>query len=133
MSDPTKPVARTSFLDRRWLRFEHEERVQYGLLEAETVQPGHGDPFTQWTPAGGPLLLASVSLLTPCQPSKLIGLWNELVSRLSREMTLEPGDVITCGTSLGPLPMRPGAHVEIEIAGIGILSNCFVAEPEEAA
>ena len=32
----------------------------------------------------------------------------ELVSRLSQDMTLEPGDVILCGTSLGVLPMKPG-------------------------
>jgi 2-keto-4-pentenoate hydratase/2-oxohepta-3-ene-1,7-dioic acid hydratase in catechol pathway len=258
-----------------WLRFEHEGRAHYGLLEADSVQPGHGDPFTRWTPAGRPLPLAGVTLLTPCQPSKLIGLWKnfhaaavkngwtvpteplyfiktpncylapganivapadydgrvyfeaelgvvigkrckrvsvqaaaeyvlgftcvndvtaldlmhrdasfahwtrakscdtfgpfgpviatgldpaqllvvaridgherqnfpvsdmifsayELVSRLSHDMTLEPGDVISCGTSLGPLPMRPGTHVEIEIAGIGILSNHFVAEPGQA-
>jgi len=254
----------------RWLRFEHEGSVHYGLLEADRVQPGRGDPFTQWSPAGPSLPLASVQLLTPCQPSKLIGLWNnfhaaaakyglaippepfyfikapncylapganivapagydgrvfyegelgvvigkrckgvslaeaaeyvlgftcvndvtalehidrnpsfahwtrgkscdtfgpfgpviatgldpaqlsviaringrerqnfpmsdmifgpyELVSRLSHDMTLEPGDVIACGTSLGPLPMRPGTQVEIEIAGIGILSNRFTS------
>ncbi len=31
-----------------------------------------------------------------------------IVSLLSREMTLEPGDLIACGTSVGALPMRPG-------------------------
>jgi 2-keto-4-pentenoate hydratase/2-oxohepta-3-ene-1,7-dioic acid hydratase in catechol pathway len=46
-----------------------------------------------------------------------------LVSMISREMTLEPGDVITCGTSLGVLPLRPGATVEIVIDGIGVLKN----------
>jgi hypothetical protein len=48
----------------RWLRFEHEGRAHYGLLEAATVQPGHGDPFTQWTPAGEPLPLAGVGILS---------------------------------------------------------------------
>ena len=49
----------------------------------------------------------------------------ELVSRISQDMTLEPGDVISCGTSLGVGSMRPGSTVEIEIAGIGRLSNPF--------
>lgn len=48
-----------------------------------------------------------------------------IVSLLSREMTLEPGDVIACGTSLGALPMRPGMAVEVTIAGIGTLRNSF--------
>ena len=50
---------------------------------------------------------------------------HELVSRLSFDMTLEPGDVILCGTSLGVLPMKPGSVVEIVIDGIGTLRNTF--------
>jgi 2-keto-4-pentenoate hydratase/2-oxohepta-3-ene-1,7-dioic acid hydratase in catechol pathway len=49
----------------------------------------------------------------------------ELVSRLSHDMTLEVGDVILCGTSLGVLPMKPGSTVEIEIDGIGRLVNVY--------
>jgi 2-keto-4-pentenoate hydratase/2-oxohepta-3-ene-1,7-dioic acid hydratase in catechol pathway len=41
-------------------------------------------------------------------------------------MTLEPGDVIACGTSLGALPVKAGTLVEIEIDGIGVLANRFV-------
>jgi 2-keto-4-pentenoate hydratase/2-oxohepta-3-ene-1,7-dioic acid hydratase in catechol pathway len=47
----------------------------------------------------------------------------ELVSRLSQDMTLEPGDVIACGTSLGVLPLKAGTTVEIAIDGIGVLRN----------
>ncbi|HEX9181262.1 MAG TPA: fumarylacetoacetate hydrolase family protein [Burkholderiales bacterium] len=47
----------------------------------------------------------------------------ELVSRISQDMTLEPGDVIACGTSLGVLPLKPGTTVEVAIEGIGVLRN----------
>ena len=50
-----------------------------------------------------------------------------LVSLLSREMALLPGDLIACGTSLGVLPMRPGAEVSVSIEGIGTLTNRFEA------
>jgi 2-keto-4-pentenoate hydratase/2-oxohepta-3-ene-1,7-dioic acid hydratase in catechol pathway len=50
---------------------------------------------------------------------------HELVSRLSFDMTLEPGDVILCGTSLGVLPMKPGSTVEVAIDGIGTLRNVY--------
>lgn len=50
---------------------------------------------------------------------------HELVARLSQDMTLEPGDVILCGTSLGVLPMKPGTTVEVEIDGIGRLVNTY--------
>ena len=48
-----------------------------------------------------------------------------IVALLSREMTLEPGDLIACGTSVGALPMRPGMIVEVAIDGIGTLRNPF--------
>jgi 2-keto-4-pentenoate hydratase/2-oxohepta-3-ene-1,7-dioic acid hydratase in catechol pathway len=50
-----------------------------------------------------------------------------IVSLLSQEMTLEPGDLIACGTSVGALPMRPGMAVEVTIDGIGVLRNTFSA------
>jgi len=50
-----------------------------------------------------------------------------IVSLLSREMTLEPGDLIACGTSVGALPMRPGMTVEVTIEGIGTLRNTVEA------
>jgi len=49
----------------------------------------------------------------------------QLVSRISRDMTLHPGDIILCGTSVGVGSMRPGSHVEVDIDGIGKLSNRF--------
>jgi 2-keto-4-pentenoate hydratase/2-oxohepta-3-ene-1,7-dioic acid hydratase in catechol pathway len=49
----------------------------------------------------------------------------ELVSKLSHDMTLEPGDVILCGTSLGVLPMKPGSRIEVQIDGIGTLVNTY--------
>jgi 2-keto-4-pentenoate hydratase/2-oxohepta-3-ene-1,7-dioic acid hydratase in catechol pathway len=49
----------------------------------------------------------------------------ELVFRLSQDLTLEPGDVILCGTSLGVLPMKPGTTVEVVIDGLGTLRNVY--------
>ncbi|HSH75661.1 MAG TPA: fumarylacetoacetate hydrolase family protein [Longimicrobiales bacterium] len=54
----------------------------------------------------------------------------ELVERISRGMTLLPGDLITCGTSLGARPMKPGSTVEVDIDGIGVLSNTFASGAE---
>lgn len=49
----------------------------------------------------------------------------ELVSLVSRGMTLHAGDVIACGTSLGAMPMRPGAAVDVAIEGIGVLRSAL--------
>jgi 2-keto-4-pentenoate hydratase/2-oxohepta-3-ene-1,7-dioic acid hydratase in catechol pathway len=46
-----------------------------------------------------------------------------LVRFISRIMTLLPGDVITTGTPAGIGPMHPGDAVDVQIEGIGTLSN----------
>ena len=38
-------------------------------------------------------------------------------------MTLEPGDVIMTGTPGEPVDIKDGDTVEIEVEGIGVLSN----------
>lgn len=54
----------------------------------------------------------------------------ELVSFLSRDITLEPGDVISTGTPAGvgftrnpQVLLRPGDTVSVEIDGVGTLTN----------
>ena len=48
-----------------------------------------------------------------------------LVSLISQDLTLYPGDVILCGTSIGVGSMKPGSDVSVEIKGIGKLSNRY--------
>jgi 2-keto-4-pentenoate hydratase/2-oxohepta-3-ene-1,7-dioic acid hydratase in catechol pathway len=49
----------------------------------------------------------------------------KLVSLISQDMTLEPGDVIACGTSIGVGSMKPGSEVRIVIDGVGELINRY--------
>jgi 2-keto-4-pentenoate hydratase/2-oxohepta-3-ene-1,7-dioic acid hydratase in catechol pathway len=49
-----------------------------------------------------------------------------LVSLISQDMSLLPGDVIACGTSIGVGTMKnPTNTVEVSIEGVGTLSNIF--------
>lgn len=51
----------------------------------------------------------------------------KLISALSRDMTLLPGDLICCGTSLGVGSIKEASNsVSVTIDGIGTLSNTFV-------
>jgi 2-keto-4-pentenoate hydratase/2-oxohepta-3-ene-1,7-dioic acid hydratase in catechol pathway len=50
---------------------------------------------------------------------------DEIVSRISHDMTLEAGDVIACGTSVGVCGMADGDTVVVSIAGVGELTNRF--------
>ena len=108
------------------------------------------DPnFAQWTRAKsfdtfgvfGPWIatdvdIASASVITRVNGrerqhypvSDMIFSPTEIVRRIGRDMTLEPGDVIACGTSTGALPMREGSEVEIEVTGVGVLRNSYRSE-----
>jgi len=52
----------------------------------------------------------------------------DLVSFVSRVMTLLPGDVIGTGTPAGIGPMQPGDVVEVRIEGVGTLRNTVARE-----
>jgi 2-keto-4-pentenoate hydratase/2-oxohepta-3-ene-1,7-dioic acid hydratase in catechol pathway len=51
----------------------------------------------------------------------------KIVSLISRDLMLRPGDVIACGTSVGVGSMKIGTTVEVVIDGIGTLKNIFQA------
>ena len=51
----------------------------------------------------------------------------QIVSAVSQDLTLHPGDVICCGTSVGVGSMKPGSTVEVTIDGIGTLRNRYEA------
>ena len=53
---------------------------------------------------------------------------DNIVSYISRYVTLEPGDVIFTGTPGTTQAMKPGDTYEVEIDGIGVLRNKVVAE-----
>ena len=56
---------------------------------------------------------------------------HEIVSFLSRYVTMHPGDIIYTGTPGATAAMQPGDVVEIEVEGVGILRNTIVAAPAD--
>lgn len=62
---------------------------------------------------------------------ELIFPFGELIADLSRFITLEPGDVILTGTPAGAGVVEPGDVVEIEVDGVGRLSNRIVEAEAE--
>ncbi|HXW88261.1 MAG TPA: fumarylacetoacetate hydrolase family protein, partial [Streptosporangiaceae bacterium] len=52
-----------------------------------------------------------------------------LVADIARSITLYPGDVLLSGTPAHSRPVQPGDLVEVEVDGLGRLSNRIVAGP----
>ena len=60
----------------QWMRFENQGSIGFGLAKSNLVRCDGGDMFG--TPEAKQTLLAvaDLKLLPPCQPGKIIGLWN---------------------------------------------------------
>jgi 5-oxopent-3-ene-1,2,5-tricarboxylate decarboxylase / 2-hydroxyhepta-2,4-diene-1,7-dioate isomerase len=52
-----------------------------------------------------------------------------LVADIARTITLVPGDLLFTGTPANSCPVEPGDVVEVEVEGLGRLSNHFVEGP----
>lgn len=77
----------------RWIRFEHEGRVQFGALEGDTIAVHEGDLFASPRATGASVPLSAARLLTPCTPTKMIALWNNfraLAQKLGQSIPPEP-------------------------------------------
>ena len=137
-------------IGRRGRNIPREEAFEYVLgytcandVTARDLQRRDG----QWTRAKGfdtfcPLgpaiaadLEASCLMLTTrvndrirqrASTSEMIFSVDALVSYISQVMTLEPGDVVLTGTPAGVGELRPGDVVEVEIEGVGTLTNSVV-------
>jgi 2-keto-4-pentenoate hydratase/2-oxohepta-3-ene-1,7-dioic acid hydratase in catechol pathway len=52
----------------------------------------------------------------------------DLIAYISGIMTLEPGDIVATGTPSGVAPLMGGDIVEVEVPGVGVLTNPVIAE-----
>ncbi len=52
----------------KWVRFEQEGRISFGILSGDMVQPVEGSPFETYAPSGRSVALSGVRLLTPFVP-----------------------------------------------------------------
>lgn len=68
------------------------------------------------------------AVVQDCETSDLLFGVADLVAYLSRSITLLPGDLIMTGTPGGVGPIQPGDTFEVDIEGVGVLTNHVVAE-----
>src|ERR1700694_3689399 len=60
----------------KWIRFEQGGKTGFGTLEGDIIAVHTGDLFAGAKPSGEKLKLSKVQIRTPCDPSKMICLWN---------------------------------------------------------
>ncbi|MEX2282409.1 MAG: fumarylacetoacetate hydrolase family protein [Gemmatimonadota bacterium] len=88
----------------RYVRYQHNNRTAYGILEQNTVHEISGDLFGTHRRTGTTVPLAQVKLLAPVQPSKVIAVGLNYKSHLAgRPVAAYPGLFAKYPTSIiGP-------------------------------
>lgn len=74
----------------KWIRFEQNGNTGFGTLEDGIITVHSGDMFAGAKPSGQTLKLADVTIMTPCQPSKMICLWNNFHQLAAKNDFTEP-------------------------------------------
>ncbi len=127
--------------DGQWLRAKGSDTfLPLGpcLVTADELGDGGGRRVRSWlTRADDPESGGAVPMQDGNTSAMLFGV-AELISIISREVTLEPGDVIVTGTPSGvgvfrepPIFLEPGDLVRVEVEGIGSLTSPIADERGE--
>src|SRR5215207_2915010 len=80
----------------RWIRFHKvsDGSVGFGTIDPSTgdVAVHQGDMFEAAAPTGERVSFGDVVVLPPCQPSKIIGLWNNLQAAAGKNGWARPAE-----------------------------------------
>ena len=72
--------------------FENGGKTGFGTVEGETIAVHSGDMFAAAKPTGETLKLSDVRVSTPCQPSKMICLWNNFHQLAAKNDFQQPNE-----------------------------------------
>ncbi|AXS39683.1 fumarylacetoacetate hydrolase family protein [Breoghania sp. L-A4] len=75
-----------------WLRFEYDGRTGFGILDGDVIAVHQGDMFDAPTPTGERIPTDTVKVLTPCDPGKMICLWNNFHALAAKMEVAEPAE-----------------------------------------
>ena len=62
-------------------------------------------------------------LVQSCNTRDMLFTFPEIVSCISQQVTLRPGDLVFSGATGVTIAIKPGDKVEVDIPGIGVLEN----------
>jgi 2-keto-4-pentenoate hydratase/2-oxohepta-3-ene-1,7-dioic acid hydratase in catechol pathway len=68
-----------------------------------------------------------------CHTRDMLFTFAEVVSYISQQVTLRPGDLVFSGATGTTIAIKPGDSVEVDIPGIGVLCNPVETEFDSGA
>jgi 2-keto-4-pentenoate hydratase/2-oxohepta-3-ene-1,7-dioic acid hydratase in catechol pathway len=119
----------------QWIRFEHGGKSGFGVLDDDVIVLHSGDMFADAKPTGDKINLSDAKILTPCEPSKMICLWNnfhQLAAKFDFRRPEEPLYFLKAPNSYWPAnqpikrpPTYDGKIIYEGELGIVIGKECF--------
>ena len=124
-----------------WITFTYKNQTNIGVLDGDTVELFNGDMFNNPTTTGHKLSVDDIKLLNPCNPSKIIALWNNYKTLADEKGLSKPNNplylnkAISCISQPGEDIVRPKSYNEAIFyegeLGIVIGKHCKDLEPNE--
>lgn len=107
----------------RFARYSFENRIHYGIVDGNEVEDISTTPFLPFDRTGVKRQLGAVRLLSPCLPSKVIGIGHNYRAH-AKEMGAEvPDDIVfffmpsTCVIGSGDEIVRPTGSIRLDYEG----------------
>ena len=123
------------------ISFTYKNQTNIGILEGDMVELFTGDMFNNPTTTGQKLSVNDIKLLNPCNPSKIIALWNNYKTLADEKGLSKPNNplylnkAISCISQPGEDIVRPKSYNEAIFyegeLGIVIGKHCKDLEPNE--
>ena len=124
-----------------WISFTYKNKKNIGVLDSDMVELFTGDMFNNPTTTGQKLSVNDITLLNPCNPSKIIALWNNYKTLADEKGLSKPNNplylnkAISCISQPGEDIVRPKSYNEAIFyegeLGIVIGKHCKDLEPDE--
>lgn len=126
----------------RWVRYRDGGRTFHGVVEGDVLREGVGDPWHGWRENGHRVPLASVELLAPTTPTKIVAVglnYRDHALEMKKPLPEEPLLFIKPSTAVlrpGGEIVRPQMSKQVEYEGelaLVIGRECRRVSPGEAA
>ena len=124
-----------------WISFTYKNKKNIGVLDGDMVELFTGDMFNNPATTGQKLSVNDITLLNPCNPSKIIALWNNYKTLADEKGLSKPNNplylnkAISCISQPGEDIVRPKSYNEAIFyegeLGIVIGKHCKDLEPDE--
>ncbi len=107
----------------KYVRYSHEGRTSYGILDGDTIRQLDGDLFSSPQTSGHTVTFSDVAILAPCEPSKVIAVGLNYRSHLGARPAAEypglfakyPTSIVGHGADIVIPPDSKNLHYEGEL------------------